>query len=79
MGTSEVEYNISSGWLGQSRRSGKGIEDMNIIFVFVILFALWLLIEILSIILKITGLDLNKARVSGDLHDHSYRLYDEGI
>ena len=35
---------------------------MNIIFVFVILFALWLTIEILYIILKITGLDLNKAR-----------------
>lgn len=35
---------------------------MDILYFAVVLFALWLIIEILSIVFKITGLDLHKAR-----------------
>ena len=35
---------------------------MSVIYIAVLLVAIWLIIEILSIVFKITGLDLNKAR-----------------
>jgi hypothetical protein len=36
--------------------------NLSIVYIAVLLAAIWLLIEILSIVFKITGLDLNKAR-----------------
>lgn len=35
---------------------------MNILYIGVVLLAIWLIVEVLSIVFKITGLDLNKAR-----------------